>query len=127
MNPNMKIYRRQNLRLLVQVGVGLGVLHWANMSNISLTHLNLDLNFKSINLKCLDLKSIDFRYHFEFMDFKDYIMAEIGNWLGFLNHQIWIFYFFSEPIEPWSNCWFLKLDIGLTIPKKSQNIGQISH
>ena len=24
-------------RLLIQVGVGLGLLHWANMSNISLT------------------------------------------------------------------------------------------
>ena len=88
MNPNMSIYRRLNLRLLVQVGVGLGLLHWANMSNISLTHSNSVLNFKSINLKCLDLKSIDFRYHFKFMDLKDYIMAEIGNWLGFLNRQI---------------------------------------
>ena len=85
MNPNMKIYRRQNLRLLIQVGVGLGVLHWANMSNISLTHLNLALNFKSINLKCLDLKSIDFRYHFKFKNFKDYIMAEIGDRSGFIN------------------------------------------
>ena len=37
MNPNMSIYRRLNPRLLVQVGVGLGLLHWANMSNISLT------------------------------------------------------------------------------------------
>ena len=44
MNPNMCIYRRLNSRLLVQVGVGLGLLHWANMSNISLTkikHINL--------------------------------------------------------------------------------------
>ena len=37
MNPNICIYRRLNPRLLVQVGVGLGLLHWANMSNISLT------------------------------------------------------------------------------------------
>lgn len=33
----MSIYRRLNLRLLVQAGIGLGLLHWANMSNISLT------------------------------------------------------------------------------------------
>ena len=37
MNPNISIYRRLNPRLLVQVGVGLGLLHWANMSNISLS------------------------------------------------------------------------------------------
>ena len=37
MNPNISIYRRLNPRLLVQVGMGLGLLHWANMSNISLT------------------------------------------------------------------------------------------
>ena len=37
MNPNMSIYRRPNPRLLVQVKVGLGLLHWVNMSNISLT------------------------------------------------------------------------------------------
>ena len=33
----MYLYRRLNPRLLVQVGVGLGLLHLANMSNISLT------------------------------------------------------------------------------------------
>ena len=37
MNPNMSIYRRLNPKLLVQIGVGLGLLHWANMTNISLT------------------------------------------------------------------------------------------
>ena len=37
MNPNMSIYRQLNPRLLVQVGVGLDLLHWANMSNIFLT------------------------------------------------------------------------------------------
>ena len=37
MDHNMSIYRRLNPKLLVQVGVGLGLLHWANMSNISLT------------------------------------------------------------------------------------------
>ena len=37
MNPNMSIYRRLNPRLLVQVGLGLGLLHWAKISNISLT------------------------------------------------------------------------------------------
>ena len=37
MNPNMNIYKRLNPRLLVQAAVGLGLLHWANMSNISLT------------------------------------------------------------------------------------------
>ena len=40
MNPNMSIYRRLNPRLLVQAEVGLGLLHWANMSNISLTVQN---------------------------------------------------------------------------------------
>ena len=33
----MSIYKQLNPRLLVQVGMGLGLLHWANMSNISLT------------------------------------------------------------------------------------------
>ena len=37
MNPNMSIYRRLNPIILIQVGVDLGLLHWANMSNISLT------------------------------------------------------------------------------------------
>ena len=37
MNPNMSIYRRLNPKLLVQARVSLGLLHWANMSNISLT------------------------------------------------------------------------------------------
>ena len=36
MNPNMNIYRQLNPKLLVQVGVGLSLLHWANMSNIYL-------------------------------------------------------------------------------------------
>ena len=34
MSHNMSIYRRLNPRLLVQAGVGLGLLHWANISNI---------------------------------------------------------------------------------------------
>ena len=38
MNYNMNIYKLLNLRLLVQVGLSLGLLHWANMSNISLTN-----------------------------------------------------------------------------------------
>ena len=37
MSHNMSIYRRLNPRLLVQTGLGLSLLHWANMSNISLT------------------------------------------------------------------------------------------
>ena len=37
MNHNMSTYKRLNPRLLVQVGVGLGLLNCANMSNISLT------------------------------------------------------------------------------------------
>ena len=40
MNHNMSLYRRLNLRQLVQVGVSLNLLHWANMSNISLTSNN---------------------------------------------------------------------------------------
>ena len=40
MNPNMSIYRRLNPRLLlVQAGMGLGLLHWANMSNIYLQQI----------------------------------------------------------------------------------------
>ena len=35
MNPNMSIYRRLNPKLLVQARMGLGLLHWANMFNIS--------------------------------------------------------------------------------------------
>ena len=37
MNPNMSIYRQLNPRLLVQTRVSLGLLHWANMSNVFLT------------------------------------------------------------------------------------------
>ena len=32
--------------------------------------LDLNLNFKSTDLKCHDFKSIDFRYHFKFKNFK---------------------------------------------------------
>ena len=35
MNSNMSIYRRLNPRLLLQARVVLGLLHWANRSNIS--------------------------------------------------------------------------------------------
>ena len=34
----MSIYRRLNPRLLVQAGLGLGLLHWANMSNIYISN-----------------------------------------------------------------------------------------
>ena len=34
MSHNMSIYRRLNPKLLVQAGLGLGLLRWANMSNI---------------------------------------------------------------------------------------------
>ena len=34
MSHNMSIYRRLNPRLLVQVGLSLDLLYWANMSNI---------------------------------------------------------------------------------------------
>ena len=40
MNHNMSLYMRLNLRQLVQVVVSLNLLHWANMSNISLTSNN---------------------------------------------------------------------------------------
>ena len=40
MNHNMSLYRRLNLRQLVQVVVSLNLLHWDNMSNISLTSNN---------------------------------------------------------------------------------------
>ena len=35
MSHNRSIYKRLNPRLLVQAGLGLDLLHWANMSNIS--------------------------------------------------------------------------------------------
>ena len=38
MNYNMSIYKQLNPKLLVQVRVGLNLLNWANISNISLTH-----------------------------------------------------------------------------------------
>ena len=46
MNPNMSIYRRLNPRLLVQAGLGLGLLHWANICliYISLTYSNTSEN-----------------------------------------------------------------------------------
>ena len=43
MKHNISIYKQLNPRLLVEVGVGLGPLHWANISNIFLT---LFLKFK---------------------------------------------------------------------------------
>ena len=54
MNPNMSIYRRLNPRLLehARMGLGLSLLHWANMFNISLTH--------SLNLKCLSSFHLEF-------------------------------------------------------------------
>ena len=36
MSHNMSIYMRLNPRLLVQAVLDLGLLHWANMSNIYL-------------------------------------------------------------------------------------------
>ena len=38
MNSNMSIYRRLNPRLLVQVGLGLGLLHWANICLIYISN-----------------------------------------------------------------------------------------
>ena len=40
MNPNMSIYRRLNPRLLVQAGLGLGLLHWANICLIYIFNNN---------------------------------------------------------------------------------------
>ena len=53
MNPNINIYRRLNLKLLVQVGLNLGLLHWANMSNISLTIRNIYCNYPFLKLYML--------------------------------------------------------------------------
>ena len=51
----MSIYRRLNPRLLVQVGMGLGLLYWANMSNIYLllaqNHFHLLAQNPSLNLQ----------------------------------------------------------------------------
>ena len=38
----MSIYRRLNPRLLVQAGLGLDLLHWANMSNIYISNSLLE-------------------------------------------------------------------------------------
>ena len=38
MNLNMSIYRRLNLRLLVQAGIGLGLLRWANICLIYISN-----------------------------------------------------------------------------------------
>ena len=38
MNPNMSIYRQLNPRLLVQAGLGLGLLHWANICLIYISN-----------------------------------------------------------------------------------------
>ena len=42
MNPNMSIYRKLNLRLLLQVGMGLRLLHWANISLIPSLKLKVE-------------------------------------------------------------------------------------
>ena len=44
MNPNMSIYRQLNFRLLVQVGLGLGLLHWANICLIYISNNNNNNN-----------------------------------------------------------------------------------
>ena len=46
MSHNMSIYRRLNPRLLVQAGLDLGLLHWTNMSNISLIVYRKDIIIK---------------------------------------------------------------------------------
>ena len=46
MNPNMSIYRRLNPRLLVQAGMGLGLLHWANICLIYISNTWL-IKFKN--------------------------------------------------------------------------------
>ena len=50
MNPNMSIYRRLNPRLLAQVGLGLGLLYWANICLIYISN-----RFHHIDLKGLIL------------------------------------------------------------------------
>ena len=41
MNPNISIYKRLNPSLLVQVGLGLGLLHWANICLIYISNIYL--------------------------------------------------------------------------------------
>ena len=53
MNPNISIYRQLNLKLLVQVELSLSLLHWANMSNISLTIRNIYCNYPFLKLYML--------------------------------------------------------------------------
>ena len=54
MNPNISIYRQLNLKLLVQVKLSLSLLHWANMSNISLTIRNIHCNYPFLKLYMLE-------------------------------------------------------------------------
>ena len=43
-NHNISIYRRLNSRLLILVGVGLGLLHWSNMSNIYISNTKVKMS-----------------------------------------------------------------------------------
>ena len=63
MNPNMSIYRRLNSRLLVQVKVGLSLLHWANMSNISLTIVTVTSLKFFLTLICSLQEALAIRHH----------------------------------------------------------------
>ena len=66
MNPNMSIYRRLNPRLLVQVALELDLLHWVNMSNISLTTL---MNFINI---------MQFRFLFKISGFVSFLLGSFS-------------------------------------------------
>ena len=46
----MNIYRRLNPKLLVQVEADLGLLHWTNISNITLTPINKNKNKNVVSI-----------------------------------------------------------------------------
>ena len=51
------------------------------ISIVVFENFNLDLDFKLINLNCLDFKSIDFRDHFKFNNFNEFRQIKILNLL----------------------------------------------
>ena len=63
------------------------VCHWFNyfyslkFPQVVFENFNLDLDFKLINLNCLDFKSIDFRDHFKFNNFNEFRQIKILNLL----------------------------------------------
>ena len=58
MNPNMSIYKRLNSKPLVQVELGLGLLHWANICLKYISNILNVIPFKKKKKKKLDIEII---------------------------------------------------------------------